>query len=187
MTSLCCSVAACDSGRWGPDCSYACNCSAGHGGCDAVSGLCVCEAGYVGPRCEERESRPGPHTHVHMHARAHTHAGSRAHIHTHTYKCQGDPALLPVPGQAGVSSSKPTPNLPHLAPLPPATLLPAWAQEKAHVEQRQREMGSMAPQGAPATCERGGKCLLRTKGPALQCRPPPWLGRWVWVSWGLGS
>ncbi|KAK2508155.1 hypothetical protein MC885_020313 [Smutsia gigantea] len=48
------SLAACDSGHWGPDCGRPCNCSAGHGSCEATSGLCVCEAGYTGPRCEQR-------------------------------------------------------------------------------------------------------------------------------------
>lgn len=50
------SVAACDSGHWGPDCSHPCNCSAGRGSCDAASGRCLCEAGYMGPQCEQGES-----------------------------------------------------------------------------------------------------------------------------------
>jgi hypothetical protein len=52
------SVAACDSGHWGPDCIHPCNCSVDHGNCDATSGLCLCEAGYVGPRCDQSESQP---------------------------------------------------------------------------------------------------------------------------------
>ena len=115
VTSLCCSVAACDSGHWGPDCSYACNCSAGHGGCDAVSGLCVCEAGYVGPRCEERESQPGPHTHVHMHAHVLTH--TQAHVHTYTHTCTS------VRGTQPCSLSPDKQGSPRLSP--PATS-PIW-------------------------------------------------------------
>lgn len=127
MPSLCCSVAACDSGRWGPDCSFTCNCSAGHGGCDAVSGLCVCEAGYVGPRCEQRESRPGPHTHVHMcaHVRTHTHAHVHTYVHTHV-QVSGGPSPAPCPQ---TSRKSPRLSLPPTSPIwpprhPPPSYLP---------------------------------------------------------------
>ena len=169
MTSLCRSVAACDSGHWGPDCSSACNCSVGHGGCDAVSGLCVCEAGYVGLWCEQRESRPGLHTHAHMHAHMHTHTCSRAYTRTSVRETQ--PCFLSTDKQ-GVSLSKPTPTSPSGPPAICHTPT-AWAQEKAHEEQRQQEMGSVAPQGAPATRGRGGKCLLRTRGPACSVDAHP--------------
>lgn len=121
VTSLCCSVAACDSGHWGPDCSYTCNCSVGHGGCDAVSGLCMCEAGYVGLRCEQRESRPGPLMHVHMHAHMHTHTRSCAHTRTSVRGTQ--PCFLSTDKQ-GVSSSKPTPTSPSGPPLSATLPLP---------------------------------------------------------------
>lgn len=49
-------LSACDSGHWGYGCSRPCNCSAGNGSCEATSGLCVCEAGYTGTWCEQRES-----------------------------------------------------------------------------------------------------------------------------------
>lgn len=74
------SVAACDSGHWGPDCIHPCNCSAGHGSCDAVSGLCLCEAGYEGPRCEKCEYQPGAWT-----SSFSVHIGTHIHITTHTH------------------------------------------------------------------------------------------------------
>lgn len=92
-------VAACDDGHWGPDCSRRCTCSPGHGSCDAVSGLCVCEAGYTGPRCEQRESRrPQPHSHA------------RARTHTHASTGGSSPVLLS--GDRWMVSSPEFPQLP---------------------------------------------------------------------------
>lgn len=83
------SVAACDNGHWGPDCIHPCNCSAGHGSCDAVSGLCLCEAGYEGAQCEQCEYR-ARHSYLspqcaHWHARAHDH--TREHLLMHMCVC----------------------------------------------------------------------------------------------------
>lgn len=89
------SVAACDSGHWGPDCGYPCDCIAGHGSCDAVSGLCLCEAGYVGPRCEQREcwrSQSWPRcvcTGVEEHVCVHTHTTSRRPCRACPVSCLG--------------------------------------------------------------------------------------------------
>lgn len=52
--------AACDLGRWGPDCAHACNCSNSDGSCSAQTGQCLCEAGYTGTRCEQSECCPCP-------------------------------------------------------------------------------------------------------------------------------
>lgn len=50
-----CCVSACDVGRWGPGCAHTCNCSNSDGSCSAETGQCLCDAGYTGGRCEERE------------------------------------------------------------------------------------------------------------------------------------
>lgn len=92
------SVAACDNGHWGPDCIHPCNCSAGHGSCDAVSGLCLCEAGYEGAQCEQCEYRPGTRTsplsvhtgmHVHMTTLENTCSCTCVSVCTHAPECSG--------------------------------------------------------------------------------------------------
>lgn len=97
------SVAACDSGHWGPDCIHPCNCSAGQGSCDAISGLCLCEAGYDGPRCEQCESWSGPCTLSHFaprqaHAYSHTHSISTSMcIHVPEYSGAHIPGAYTLP------------------------------------------------------------------------------------------
>lgn len=131
-------VAACDGGRWGPDCSHPCTCSPGHGSCDAVSGLCVCEAGYTGPRCEQRESWP-----THSHAPTHGHAYTRTHAHT----CRGPGPALLFTGWAGGSSPElpqlPCPARPSSQPLPspPAYLSLSGAPGAAGRESREQVPG----------------------------------------------
>uniref|UniRef100_A0A8D2IR73 Platelet endothelial aggregation receptor 1 n=1 Tax=Varanus komodoensis TaxID=61221 RepID=A0A8D2IR73_VARKO len=50
----------CPVGRYGQDCRRACDCANG-GRCFHVDGACLCEAGFLGSRCEERKCLPGLH------------------------------------------------------------------------------------------------------------------------------
>ena len=43
--------AACPKGRFGQNCRQECDC--GEAACDAVSGECLCQPGYTGPKCLE--------------------------------------------------------------------------------------------------------------------------------------
>ena len=45
----------CDKGFYGQDCMQPCDCNGSP--CDAISGLCQCSSGYIGPHCE-RVRRP---------------------------------------------------------------------------------------------------------------------------------
>ena len=44
----------CEAWRWGVDCTEKCKCVHARE-CDAVTGECVCMAGYFGPTCKESE------------------------------------------------------------------------------------------------------------------------------------
>lgn len=45
--------AACESGYWGQLCRNSCDCKNSANSCDAVTGICICDVGYIGNRCEQ--------------------------------------------------------------------------------------------------------------------------------------
>ena len=47
-------VSACRRGRYGPNCEFRCNCE-NSASCDAVTGTCVCQEGWIGPRCSQNK------------------------------------------------------------------------------------------------------------------------------------
>ena len=47
-------VSACRRGRYGPNCEFRCNCE-NSASCDAVTGTCVCQEGWLGPRCSQNK------------------------------------------------------------------------------------------------------------------------------------
>lgn len=44
-------LSACSKGRYGPNCEFFCDCD-NDSSCDPLSGTCVCQSGFIGPKCQ---------------------------------------------------------------------------------------------------------------------------------------
>lgn len=180
VTSLCCSVAACDSGRWGPA-------AATPATAVQVMGLrrrqaaCVCVKPAMWARsAEERESgRP----HAHACSCAHTPVSSRTHTHTHTYKCQGTQPCSLSPVQQRSPRPRPPPTSPIWLPCHPRHPPTCLGSSERPMWSKGSEMGSITPPGGACHPVRGEKCLLGPRGPCPSVSTPPGWAGGSGVSW----